>query len=876
MSPLHMSPLRKSLLALLLLLALPLVILGPALFGDAVFLPFDPARFPPTATTLTQPQIDALDAHANMDVTEVPLTFEPELRFVRDELAQGRLPHWNPYARFGASLLATSVVGLLYPPNWCTLLALEPMRGFAWNAWLALALAGVLMFGFLRALGLAHAVALFGALAFAWSGTVSANLHFYQRVHALVWLPGMLWALHAMAKREGRARWQAGVGLALSLAMSWLAGFPAYAAAATLVAALFGLGLTVQTAREKGRAAALRLTRAMVTVSVLGLLLASVQLLPMFAFFPESNRNPHPSPDDIANQAFDPMGLLGYLFPHLFGSPTEAAPPARFSVLTWWMFSRASWVDGRPFEPNYNSTEYAVFPGTCVVLLAIAGAWFAQARGRVVAILALALLGWLATAGAATAWLYGLPLFESVPPMRFMGPACLLVALLAALGADAAWRGRGRWLWWLLGGVAIVGAGLAAALRISLGTWAPDAWLTHLTPDLLAHYRPRYPGVSEEIVQGMFREHVGEALARARSSLGNASLAFALAGVWLLALPWVRGFARGPALWLLVAGVATVGELLGLAGGVLSVRTLPYAGDTPILAFLREQRDASRARGGFTVIRGSEKEGQLPAALPPCLLVPERIRDLHAYTFVDAWSHRLFAELYGAAHMIRGFWPSAFPDDERLRRPLFDLLGCRFVLSADPLVHAGVRVGPQLVSPDGKRAFFVYERASALPRAFVVPALREVADDDAVVQAMVAPDLDPRAAVLVRNADAADLRRHVGAPGAEARTVRVVAETPTALSLEIDQGPAGFLVLSDSPMRGWTATVEGRDTPITRGNLCMRVLPLGADATRVEMRFATPRLPLGLGLTLLAAAALVTLAWRRPRSRPVPDLVDTN
>lgn len=42
-----MSPLRKSLISMLLLLALPLVILGPALFGDAVFLPFDPARFPP-------------------------------------------------------------------------------------------------------------------------------------------------------------------------------------------------------------------------------------------------------------------------------------------------------------------------------------------------------------------------------------------------------------------------------------------------------------------------------------------------------------------------------------------------------------------------------------------------------------------------------------------------------------------------------------------------------------------------------------------------------------------------------------------------------------------------------------------------------------
>ncbi len=868
-----MSARRHNLLALLLLLGLPLLLLGPALFGDRVFLPFDPQRFPPAATTLTAAQLAALDAHANLDVTEVPLTFEPELRFVRDELAHGRLPHWNPYARFGASLLATSVVGLLYPPNWLTLLALEPMRGFAWNAWLALALAGVLMFGFLRALRLAHPVALLGALAFAWSGTLIANLHFYQRVHALLWLPGMLWALQAMTGSRGQRRAYAGLGLAVSLAMSWLAGFPAYAAAATAVAGLFGLGLTIESARTEGRDAALRLAGLMAAVSVLGILIASVQLLPMFAFFPQSNRNPHPGPDEIANQAFDPMGLLGYVLPHLFGSSTSPTPPDRFSVLSWWMFSRASWLDGRPFEPNYNSTEYAVFPGTCAVILAAAGAWFGGVRARIVSVLALLFLGWLASAGNATAWLYGLPLLQSVPPMRFMGPACVLVAVLAALGAEAAWRGRGHATWWVLGALALLVAGTAAALRMTLGTWAPDAWLAHLTQDLVAHYLPRLPGASPEAVQGMFGEHVAASHARVRAVLGSAALGFGLAGVWFLALPWLRRFRHGPAVWLAATALAIVVELMTLATDVVSVRTLPHAQDTAVHAYLRAQRDASRADGGFTVIRGSKDAGRLPDALPPCLLVPERIRDLHAYTFVDAWSHRLFAALYGQGHLLRGYWPEAFPDDERLTRPLFDLLGCRFVLSADSMRFAGQQVGPQLEGPDEK-SFHVYERASALPRAFVVPALRELPDDDAVVQAMVAPDLDPRAAVLVATSEAAALRTHTPASGAEQRTVRFVYETPTAIDLEITPGPAGFLVMSDSPMRGWRATVEGSDTPITRGNLCMRVLPLPAGATRVSLRFFTPRLGLGIGVSLLAAATLLLLALRRPASSAAGALVD--
>lgn len=90
---------------------LPVALLWPSLFGGEVFLPFSAATFPPFAAELSEAQRAALERGANLDVTEVTLTFCPEWRLAQSELAHGRLPHWNPYARFGASLLATSVVG---------------------------------------------------------------------------------------------------------------------------------------------------------------------------------------------------------------------------------------------------------------------------------------------------------------------------------------------------------------------------------------------------------------------------------------------------------------------------------------------------------------------------------------------------------------------------------------------------------------------------------------------------------------------------------------------------------------------------------------------------------------------------------------------
>jgi len=838
-----------------LLLLLPVALLWPSLLGGEVFLPFSAATFPPFSTELTAKQVEALTEGANMDVTEVPITFVPELQHVRAELAAGRLPHWNPYAAFGAALLPTSVVGLMYPPNWPTLLGLDPTHGLAWNAYLALALAGLLMFGFVRALGFGHGAAALGAVAFAWSGTLTANLHFYQRVHALVWLPGMLWALTRTQQREGPARWRAAAGLALCLAMSWLAGFPAYAAAATAVAALWAAWLAAEQARTHGVRAGLRLLATSGAGAGLGLALAAVQLLPMFAFFPESNRDPDPTRDSIASQAFDPMGFLGYVLPDPFGTPAQPELPYDYSLLAWSLFSRSSWDTGIAFQPNYNFVEYTVYPGAVALVLAMVGLLAGRQRGRAFAATALALLFVLACAGPTTSALNDLPFVRSVPPMRFAGPACVLVALLAAAGVESLGRAPRRTR--VAGGAAVLLAAACLAAHVLLGTRTPEEWLAHVTPDLLVRYHPRFPNATPELIQGWFGTRVSEAVALLRDNLTQAGVLLGLVGIALLVAPLALARARG--------ATATSVALVGAAAVELVLFALPVNRSrpdvtlaAPALDLLRAERVAANAMGGFAVARGNDV-AVLPTALPPCLLVPERIRDLHAYTFIDARSYRLWVALYGRDHMLRGYWPKAFPDDERLRRPLFDLLGVRYVLATVPLRFGGDEVA---VPGSAAGSFHVYERPQALPRAFVVPAVRPLADEEAVIAAMIAPELVPRAAVFVTPDEHEALRAHAGAEGAERRGVRFVADTPTEVRLEVDPGPPGFLVMSDALMRGWTATVGGVPARIARGDLFMRVLPLGPDAAEVRFSYTPPRLVLGASVSALAAGLLVWLTLR--------------
>ena len=197
---------RRDLLAILLLLVLPAILLADSVLLGRHYLPYDIAEYPPVADTLTVEQRRELQATANYDATEAPIWFAVELQFAREALAHGELPHWNSYVRGGAPMLAHGHMGLLNPLHWPALLFQDPADGLLCLSYLMFALAGTLMFGLLRTLGLATTSALFGACVFEWSGTLTANGHWFMRMEPLALLPGGLWALLAMASATGRAR----------------------------------------------------------------------------------------------------------------------------------------------------------------------------------------------------------------------------------------------------------------------------------------------------------------------------------------------------------------------------------------------------------------------------------------------------------------------------------------------------------------------------------------------------------------------------------------------------------------------------------------------------------------------------------------------
>lgn len=201
----------------------------------------------------------------------------PLADFVARSLARGELPLWSPYVYCGMPLYANPTAQVFYPPALVTF-ALSNLTGgehlLDWLEWQIVAhvsAAGLFAFLLLRRLGCGPAASFTGASVFQLGSFFASQAQHLGAVNAAAWLP-LSWL--AVIELAARIRWRWTAVLAISLALSLLAGFPAV----TAVAAASSLTLSLLLALT-GRAR--RKVALMVAVACLwAAALAAIQLLP--------------------------------------------------------------------------------------------------------------------------------------------------------------------------------------------------------------------------------------------------------------------------------------------------------------------------------------------------------------------------------------------------------------------------------------------------------------------------------------------------------------------------------------------------------------------------------------------------------------------
>ncbi|PIE23565.1 MAG: hypothetical protein CSA62_06920 [Planctomycetota bacterium] len=867
------------LLAALLLVALPSLLLYESLFEGQQFLPFDMSTFPPASCSLTPEEIQSRQNAGNYDITEKSSICTPEFRLAREALLEGQFPHWNPYVRGGAPLFANALDGFAYPFH-LPFLLFDPDAAYGLVAWFDFVLAGLFMLGFLRSIGLGWLAASFGAVSFQLSGTLAANAHFFMRMEPLIWLPAGFWALERLFHARGAQRLPSLAGFTCSLGLCWLAGFPPYALAVSLAFGLYILELVRRTWMQQGAKLAWHFSRAAGIAVLLGLGIAMIQLLPMLDYFPESQRELEQGLGALVAQGLDPSGLAGLVLPQPFTSPIAAESiPSVNNPLLYLGWSLSDPESGRLFLPYayFNYTEYAIYIGALPIIAALIAMLRASVRFRFFAFVGLLFFGLLATASPLFELLWPLSVFQSTPPFRYAAVLGFFLAALAAVGFDVGAEGLRRRGFWTC-----CGLGFLLLLASAYSWWQASAIASDpgaveaLAQQISAKWTPHYPEVAGDLdkVKAVLGAETHRALAPTWAQYAFTHLAqqlrhlvlLLIAGLlWLGIGRWRQ--VRHNRFWSMLLRVIVLAvvalDLLVAARKVTPSFPQRDTANTLVHKYLREQREAHRENGGFMVARISKAPIE-PKQLPPNTLVPEHIRDLNAYAFVDRNSHRPFHRLYGQSIKLRGEWLRSFPVDKRLEHPLFDLYGVRFLLSEQRFDLLGSPAIRPLQGPGG--AFYVYERPSALPRAFLVRSAQKEPDPEKVLGYLTGKNLAPRELVLLQerfgkaatdNDEGLLANAEVTPEQVAAASVRFSEKGPGELHLIIRNSPGAWLLLTDTAMRNWRLVRDGRPAPWWRANLSFRAtwVPVGDH----ELHWIYDAQPFRQGLWISAGAMALVL-----------------
>jgi hypothetical protein len=236
------------------------------------------------------------------------------------------------------------------------------------------------------------------------------------------------------------------------------------------------------------------------------------------------------------------------------------------------------------------------------------------------------------------------------------------------------------------------------------------------------------------------------------------------------------------------------------------------------------------------------------------LIAEQLAADPGLYRYFWSWGVRAYS-----------FGPNIDPD-------VADLLGIHWLY-----VRGDETLDPLYVERFREGDMAVYENANPLPRAFVARQVQEGSTRADLVDALGRASRDELAstawilsgdkaafgpALEVKSGSAAGTRLQPAQP------VGITSYTADRVDLAVPDGPAGVLVLTDTYGPGWTATVDGVDTPVAPVDLAFRGVVVPAGAHQDVLRYVPVATYAGIalaGLALVVALGLAEVVRRADR-----------
>jgi hypothetical protein len=248
-------------------------------------------------------------------------------------LKAGQFPLWERDIYGGFPLLARAESGVCYPFNLVIFGLFPPYVALNVTILLTLLTAGVAMYFYTREIGTGQLPSIFGAIAFAFCGYLTAHLKHLSMVNAACWLPLALTLLErAISRNHVRPLLWFGVVFGLQ----HLAGNAQSAYyCGVLYLFYFALRLVNHHGRLQSRPDGSNAARSLAGILrdklpwvfaaalLLGSLLAAVQLIPTYEMVSLSQRSGGVTLEYASQYAYDPHDFWTFFYPYVNGDPGE-------------------------------------------------------------------------------------------------------------------------------------------------------------------------------------------------------------------------------------------------------------------------------------------------------------------------------------------------------------------------------------------------------------------------------------------------------------------------------------------------------------------------------------------------------------------------
>jgi hypothetical protein len=759
------------------------------------------------------------------------LQFYPWRKYALDALLSGQPPLWNPYLGNGAPLLANLQSGVLYPPNWLSLiLPLDYSMG--WLVALHWIWAGAGMVTLARALGVKPLGQAVAGLAFGLSQYLVARAWFLSINAAVAWVPWLIWAaeacLRALRQQSPHARRYAWL-LALFVALQMLAGH-AQTAWYTLLLLGAWVGWRYVTFHGRPGVRPLAVAAAHFLPALVGAVgLAALQLLPTAELLLQSPRAAAASYDFVMLYSFSPWRLLGLLAPDLLGNPSRGQ-----------------------FLGYGNYWEDAIYVGMLPLLWALAAVvkgLVGRRRGaaevhadpaarRLWPLLALICLVTVPLAMGRNTPIFPF-LYQHVPTFAmFQAPARMMIwlefslALLAGLGASQ-WQPPPPWArWWL---------NIGAAGAVSITATAAGVLATTSTT-------------------AQFGVEI-QTLARAFVVLG---ITLVLCIALLLAQPSAAGPAEkpgrlawllrpSPEAWELFAALFVAGDLiyagLGLSpGGPPDLYRTTPASEAP----LRQALD------GHRLLQYPGDEYQVFSALMSfkSFSPPQEAYTLREAQLTDATLLEGISTVNNYEPLVSARFEdflaviSATQSLNLLHLADVGVLASSTPLKWEPVAHGGPTV--------------FYRVPGQSRRVRVVYSAQRVPDENGALNALAAPDFYPETTAILEPDNSAPAETFPPFPWPSAGAGPMLTPSADAYTVSVSLNQTGWVIVSDTCYPGWVALVDGKPAVLRCADVAFRAVLAPSGDHVIEFRYQPRSWAWGLlvsGLSWLAWLALGALFW---------------